>query len=187
MPRVHGGHIRPHERETDDLVPILGANIEVQELHSVGVRNTEQRGINLKTNRNYRNRIKDLYTFFSTAYPEYYSVGIRELSGEQCNNRNSFFWKNKHDLLYTGINVSLVKAFLAHKKIKDDGNTSSHVQLHKYNDAIMYGVKQALQLLPRGYYDKIDKFLNSLLKQKKKEHLTNKKRTPFPGRSSIYF
>jgi hypothetical protein len=146
-------------------VPILGANIEVQELHSAGVRNTEQRGLDLKTKRNYRNQIKDIYTSFSTAYPDYYSVGILKLSEEERNNPNSFFWKNTHDLIYTGINVSLVKAFLAHKKIKDNGNTSSHVQLCKYNDAILYGAKQASQLLPRGYYDKIERFLNLFRKE----------------------
>ncbi len=84
-----------------------------------------------------------------------------------------FFWKNSHDLIYTGLNVSLVKAFLAHKKKKPNGNTSSHVQLRKYNDAILYGAQQALQLLPRGYYDKVEKFLNSFRKEaleaKKKE------------------
>jgi hypothetical protein len=29
----------------------------------------------------------------------------------------------------------------------------------------MYGAQQALQLLPRGYYDKIEKFLNSFRKE----------------------
>jgi hypothetical protein len=165
MPRAHGGRIRPHDRETDDSVPILGANIEVQEEHSAGVRNTEQRGLDLKTKRNYRNRIRDIYTFFSTAYPDYYSVGVRELSEEERKDPDSFFWKNTHDLIYTGINVSLVKAFLANKKIKDNGNTSSHVQLRKYNDAILYGAKQASQLLPRGYYDEIERFLSSFRKE----------------------
>jgi hypothetical protein len=63
-----------------------------------------------------------------------------------------FFWKNSHDLIYTSLNDSLVKAFLAHKKAKPNGNTSSYVQLYKYNDAILYGAQQASQhlLLPRG-------------------------------------
>jgi hypothetical protein len=74
---------------------------------------------------------------------------IQELSEEERTNPNSFFWKNKHDLIYTGINVSLVKAFLAHKKIKDNGNTFSHVQLHKYNDAVLYGTKQALPVVTK--------------------------------------
>jgi hypothetical protein len=61
--------------------------------------------------------------------------------------------------------VNLVKAFLAHKKVKPDGNTSSHVQLHKYNNPILYDAQQALQLLPRGNYDEIDNFLNSFRKE----------------------
>jgi hypothetical protein len=58
-----------------------------------------------------------------------------------------------------------VKAVLAHKKIKDNGNTSSQVQLRKYNDAILYGAKLALQLLPRGYYDEIERFLTLFRKE----------------------
>jgi hypothetical protein len=61
--------------------------------------------------------------------------------------------------------VSLVKAFLAHKKVKPDGNMSSHIQLCKYKDAIMYGAQQALQLLRRGYYYEIDKFINLFWKE----------------------
>ncbi len=58
-------------------------------------------------------------------------------------------------------------------------------------NAILYGAQEALQLLPRVYYDEVEKFSilsgKKQLKQKKKENLTNKKQTPFPGRSSIYF
>jgi hypothetical protein len=59
----------------------------------------------------------------------------------------------------------MVKAFLAHKKQKVNGMTSSHVQLRKYNDAILWGSHQASQLLPRGHYDEIEKFLTSYRKE----------------------
>jgi hypothetical protein len=36
------GRIRSFERETDDSVAILGADLEIQAAHSQGVRNTEQ-------------------------------------------------------------------------------------------------------------------------------------------------
>lgn len=49
-----------------------------------------------------------------------------------------FWWKNKHDLIYEGLNIKMVKAFLAHKKMKPNGKTGSHVQLWKYHDAILY-------------------------------------------------
>ena len=42
-----------------------------------------------------------------------------------------FWWKNKFDLIYEGINVGMVKAFLAFKKQKENGKCSSHVQLRK--------------------------------------------------------
>ena len=59
----------------------------------------------------------------------------------------------------------MVKAFLAHKKQKVNGMTSSHVQLRKYNDAILWGSHQASQLLPRGHYDEIEKILTSYRKE----------------------
>jgi hypothetical protein len=73
--------------------------------------------------------------------------------------------------------VSMVKAFMAHKKLKANGNTSSHVQLRKYNDALLWGSQEVKQLLPRGYYKEVEKFLQSFRKEtvdaKKKENLTS--------------
>jgi hypothetical protein len=54
---------------------------------------------------------------------------------------------------------------LAHKKQKANGNTSSHVQLPKYHDAILWGSQQVKQLLPRAYYNDIEKFLPSYRKE----------------------
>jgi hypothetical protein len=88
-----------------------------------------------------------------------------KLSEEDRVSLDLFHYKNTHDLIYTGINVQMVKAFWAHKKQKANGNTSSHVQLRKYHDAIMWGSQQAKQLLPRAYYDDIEKFLISYRKE----------------------
>ena len=41
--RLQSGRIRPHERDTNNAVPILGANIEVLDEHSSSVRQTEQK------------------------------------------------------------------------------------------------------------------------------------------------
>jgi hypothetical protein len=153
------GRIRPYERDVDDSTAILGASISVQDVHSQEVRNTEQRGLNLKTKRNYRNQKREIYTFFKSHYPDYYTVGVPQLSKEERTNLDSFYWKNLHDLIYTGINVSMVKAFMAHKKVKANGNTSSHVQLRKYNDDLLWGSQEVKQLLPRGYHEEVEKFL----------------------------
>jgi hypothetical protein len=134
-------------------------------VHSQEVRNTEQGGLNLKTNRNYRNRIREIYTFFKSHYPDYYTVGVRKLSEEERTDLDSFYWKNLHDLIYKGINVSMAKAFMAHKKVKANGNTSSHVQPHKYNDALLWGSQEVKQLLPGGSYKEVEKFLQSFRRE----------------------
>jgi hypothetical protein len=82
----------------------------------------------------------------------------------------------------------MVKAFVAHKKVKANGNTLSHVQLCKYNVFLLWGSQAAKQLLPRGYYEEVDKFLQSFRKEtvdaKKKKNLTSKKRILFHSLSS---
>jgi hypothetical protein len=113
-----GGRIWPHERETNDYVAILGADLKIQAAHSQGVRNTEQRGLVLRTKQNCRNQIKEMYIFFSLHYNNYYSIGIQKLSEADRANQDFFRYKNTHDLIYTGINVQMVKAFLANKKQK---------------------------------------------------------------------
>jgi hypothetical protein len=92
-----------------------------------------------------------MYIFFSLNYKDYYNVGVQKLSKEVRVSLDSFHYKNTHDLIDTDINVQMVKAFLAHKKQKANDNTSSHVQLRKYHDAILRGSQQAKQLLPRAY------------------------------------
>jgi hypothetical protein len=67
-----------------------------------------------------------------------------------------YWWNNKFDLIYEGINVSMVKAFLAFKKQKENGKCSSHVQLRKYNDAILWGAKIHHQRLPLSYYEEME-------------------------------
>ena len=59
----------------------------------------------------------------------------------------------------------MVKAFLENKKLKINRKTSSHVQLHKYHDTVLWGSQQASQLLPRAYYKEIEKLLSSYRKE----------------------
>ena len=147
----HSGRIYPHERDTNDGVPILGGDVEILEEHSVAVRETERNDLTTSNKRDYRNRLKNLYTFWQEKYPQYYAVGVRELTEEELGNEDMFWWKNKHDLIYTGLNVQFVKAFLAPKKKKENGKTCSHVQLRKFHDAILFGAKKANEHLPKAF------------------------------------
>ena len=102
---------------------------------------------------------------------EYYAVGVRPLTEEELSDDGMFWWKNKHNLIYEGLNVQMVKAFLAHKKKKPNGKTCSHVQLWKYNDAILFGANKAKKCLPQAYYEEMEKYLVAF----KKETATAKK------------
>ena len=166
MPRGgSSGRIRPHERDTNDDAPILGADVPVSAVHKESVRSTELKQKEEGMRRNYRNRIKDVYSFFKEKYPLYYAVGVREVTDQELADPDKFYWKNKHDLIYEGLNVQMVKAFLAEKKVKPNGKMSSHVHCRKYHDAILYGAQEAGESLPRLYYEEIEKYLSSFLKE----------------------
>ena len=163
--RRSGGRIRPHQRDADDRVEILGANIAVSAEHTASVKATERQDLNEKNKRNYRNRIKHIYEWLKVEYPDYYNVGVIELSEAQLGDEDMFWWKNKFDLIYEGLNVGMIKAFLAFKKRKENGKCSSHVQLRKYNDAILWGAKTSHQRLPLSYYEAMEKFLVAFKKE----------------------
>jgi hypothetical protein len=165
MPRRHAGRIRPHERDTNDEAAILGADVDILEQHSSAVRQTEQNDLVRDVKRDYRNRLKHIYEFWKEKYPGYYAVGIRELTNEDLADEDMYWHKNKHDLVYQGMNVKMVKAFLADKKKKANGKISSVTHLRKYNDAILYGAKKAGQHLPRSYYEEMEKFFGAYKKE----------------------
>ena len=116
--RPQSGHICPHECDTNNAVPILGANIEVLDKHSSSVWQTEQNDLDKKNKQNYWNHLKHIYEFWEEKYPEYYAVGVQALTEEELSDDDMFWWKNKHDLIYEGLNVQMVKAFLANRWLK---------------------------------------------------------------------
>jgi hypothetical protein len=79
--------------------------------------------------------------------------------------------KLKYDLVYAGLNVHMLTAFLSCKKQKENGKLSSKVQLQKHKDAILWGSRVADWPLPTSLYTEIDTFLSSV----KKEHIRAKK------------
>ena len=87
-------------------------------------------------------------TFFQAEYPDYYAIGVRKVKGEEKKDYNLFWYKNNEDIVYSGLNIKFVKAFLAHSKIKANGKMCSNYNLRKYKDAILWGSSKAEQPLP---------------------------------------
>ena len=134
-----GGRIQPHQHDTNNEAVILGEDVEVLDHHLTSVQTTEQRDLHpKKAKRNYHNHIKHIYKFWHKKYPRYYSIGVCQLIEEEMGDSDAFHWNHKHDLIYEGLNMQVLKAFLVHKK-KKNGRISSHVQLWKYHNAIVFG------------------------------------------------
>lgn len=162
---TQGGRIGSFDHDTMKDSLILGANIEMLEENSSSARQMEQNDVSLRAKRDYRNRIKKVYKFIEQQYPGYYTVSVRELSVEELADQDKWWHNNKHDLVYEGLNVNIVKAFLVSKKISPNGDTASFESLRKYNDAILFGAQKVKQTLSHEYYDEMEEFLTTLKKE----------------------
>ena len=99
-------------------------------------------------------------------------------------NPGLLFYNNyKVDLVYTGLNVKNVKAFLLKKEQKGNGNIMSFDTIRKYKDAILWGSQVVKEALPASFYDDIDTYLKPYkkrqLKQEKAETWKNGVLTQF--------
>ena len=160
----HAGQRRTHERDTNDAV-IIGASLTIDAAHTLELRRTNEKGMSNKCRRDYRNRIKRICNFWKEKYPEYHRNGVRDLSQAEMQDPDLYHWKNTMDIVYTGINVQFVQAFLAESKNKNGAKIVSHEQLRKFHDAIMWGSKTCGEALPPCYYDGMVAFLNNYKKE----------------------
>ena len=165
--RRRAGRIRTCDRDTNDRVNLLGSNVTIDDAHQIMVRSTEKLEINVKLQNEYRNRISHIYNFLEIHYPDYYVVGVRTLTDGDIDNLDQHWNKNDRDLIYRGLNVKFIKAFMAHAKKKKNGKICSNSNIRKYKDAILWGSKQASSPLPSSFYDELEKFLKAFKKETK--------------------
>ena len=173
--RGGGGRIRVHERTVDDEAELIGGAIELSAEHRNDIVETEQMDMADKTRREYRNRIKRIYMWLrnSTDYTGYFEQGTRLVTQAKKEDPVKFHHTNDRDLIYNGLNVMVIKAFLSEvkkKKVDDDGNIltlSSVSDLKKYDDAIKWGSRIAGEPLPSSYYRDIDAFIQAYKKEYK--------------------
>ena len=163
------GRIHPHQRDANFSDNLLGEDLVIPGDHVETVQATEKFSIDEKTKKNHHNRIKHIYQWWEKELPDYYNVGVRRLTPSELNDTTKFWWKNKHDLIYDGINSNFVKVFIASKVKKGNGKTSSFENVRKYFDAIQFGAEEADVLLPITFYQAKDKFLPAFKKQVAKE------------------
>ena len=159
------GRIHPHQRNANFTGTIIGDSIVLDDHHIQNVQSTEQYSIDTATKRGHRNRIRQIYTAWEEHFPEYYQLGVKTLSADELQDPTKYYWKNKKDILYEGLNSKFLKAFISMKVVKTNGKTCSYDNIRKYFDAVQFGAKEADILLPIAFYKDKDKFLLSFKKQ----------------------
>ena len=162
-----GGRIHPHQRDTDDVAPILGQDLgEVSADFSQLYHETLSLGMDDKCRKNYRARLARIANFWKVNNENYYSLGVRDVSNEDLANVTKFYFgRYKTDLIYQGINVEYVLHFLISVERRKDGKLKSFQDIRKYRDAILWGAKVSHQRLPTQFFEQIDSYLAAYKKK----------------------
>jgi len=153
------------------VAPIINGGTAIDAEHAAAIQHTQAKEMEDKTRKEHRRRIRHLYTWWHDNYIDYFENGTCALSDDEKKDLVRFHHTNDRDIIYEGLNVNLVLAFLVTKIIKANGKMSSVSDISKYNDAIKWGAGVAEQRLPTEYYEKIEKFVAAY----KKEHAGAKK------------
>ena len=168
MPRANrtgGGRIRV----TDDTAVVLGADIEVRAEHLSAVNATKTKESSDETRKGHRRRLKKMIEWWMTEYRDYYDVGTRALSPQEMSDPMKFFHTCDRDILYDGLRVDMVTAYMAATKKKDaDGPSEkmySFTHIRKIHDAILFGARTVKATLSTSYYSEMDSFLASIRKE----------------------
>ena len=137
-------------------VALIGSDLLGEAPSAGAIRDTENHGLATDTKRANRNRLKKMMDWWKTNLPEYYAVAVRDLTEDELADEDIYWWKNKQDIRYSGLDPQAVKLFLAAIKWKPEdaeGNRKlhSHTNLRRYHDAIMWGASQAKEALPAVY------------------------------------
>lgn len=160
------GRILPHERDTDDAAPLLGEALDVGPGYEAAVYETVSKTLEDGTRKNYRSRLVRIAHFWKTEHPEYYEVGVIEVSDADLRDPTKFFFNHyKQDLVYGGLNVKFVLDFLARNKYKSNGKMKHHNDIRKYKDAILWGASVRKQPLPTSFYAEMEVFLKGYMKE----------------------
>lgn len=180
------GRVHINERDYDDTIPIVGGNIEVEDVDgtlSDAIHATISMGMSEGTRRNYRNRIAKIIAHWKDKFPTYYDVGVCSVTEEHRNDRTKYFFNKTEDIVYEGMNVKYVIGFLASTDKRGDGKLKSFDDLRKYRDAVLWGAKISGALLPSTFYTETEQYLAAYKKkvaiEKKKVMWKSMVQTPF--------
>ena len=81
--------------------------------------------MNPKTRKDYRKRISQIIKYFKEFLPDYYRIGVRQLPEDEIAEMTRYMFREKADLIYTGINAQFLVVFLSSTDKRTDGKLKS--------------------------------------------------------------
>ena len=102
MPRTRGsgGRILPHQRDTNDAVAILGENLDLGNDFTQNYNESLKHGLSDKNRKDYRCRIVRVCKYWKEHCPDYYAIGVREVTDEDLKDESKFYYGHyNYDLL----------------------------------------------------------------------------------------
>ena len=107
------GRVLPHQRNTNDAVPIIGSALvpAVNDSVNDALHETILQGMSHATRQNYRNRIAKIIKHFHEHFPEFYRIGVCQLTQDEISDRTKYFFNQTKDLVYAGLNVKVFLYF----------------------------------------------------------------------------
>ena len=106
MPRTtgqqrRGGRIHPHQRDTNDDVAILGEHLnDIGDDFQQNYNEVKKHAMSDKNRKDYRCRIMRVCKYWKEHCPDYYAIGVREVTDEDLKDESKFYYGHyNYDLL----------------------------------------------------------------------------------------
>ena len=174
MPRTTNRNRGGRIRVTDDSVVTIGTDVAVRAEHVEALNATKAKESADRTRKGHRLRLKKLIEWWMVEYPDYFEVGTRILSQEERLDPTKFYHTCNRDIVYEGLRVEMVLAYMAATKKKHTEQVNqapisnkiySFTHMRKIHDAILFGARTAKKILSTNYYAEMDSFLVSFKKE----------------------
>ena len=153
-------------RVTGDTFETIAPDVAVPPKHILAVNATKTRESANNTRRAHQRRLKTLINWLMCNYPDYFEVGTRILSTEERNDPMKFYHTCDRDLVYEGLRVDMIIAYMAANKQKTGSDKLfSYTHIRKIYDAVLFGARTSKQVLSSKFYSEMEVFLRSFKKE----------------------
>ena len=161
-PNQQGGRICLADDSFDNLAPEV--QVRAEHIHAVNATKTKESAD--ETHKSHRRCFKILINWWMDQYPDYFEAGTQVLSQEERSDPMTFYHTCDRDIIYEGLRVDMVTAFMAANKTKPGTQKLfSFTHMQKIHDAVLFYARTVKQVLSSShYYVETESFLWSFKK-----------------------